>query len=837
MKLGHPGLAGRAQHILDSAMQRGRYKWGRKAKLTAGAGIAIALREAHKADSIRDIAYLLEEPLVSLSRSFMSVTQLLEMSLASADPSLHLPSLQTHLLSLISAGQPEASLPLDLLRTLKPLTSSIPSIIQTATSLSCLVTRLDRLAELPTGPTACAILVLAIEAELETSLPNAGALAQVLGARVGVSKRVVMERYKWIYDGVEEWIREVPWLQAHERRKGTGRSKVAKRVVVARGLKDVVRFQEELWRKRTEGLEKPVLNLECEGSEDESDGGALDDTLALSAHAPTLASGSRHPQVKRVSAHQRAIATTSQFLLSPLSCSSSPATGVDTASTGKSADPDLFHHLLTVDDAALEHAFSGSAPTRLQKLVAVRGDADLLDDDELFEEGELEGMLRSEEEREALQVVLGWEDSTAASAAPPPHEKEGRGKRKRGEEDPAQAGEAKAKRTRRIDMDALARVLGSDDLTSDFHDDEPEDGGYESGHSAPYSGNALATEEYNDTSIYELVDGEEVVGEWRPMSPGGGGYDDERKLTVKYTHKTSYATDLLSFLNNSSTSYLVPYIKDLTIDCGNAYTSPGPGPPGFNRGSLSVDLLGALLPKFPAARTLTLTRAIVMVEDQDPCEDHRAWVSQKPHPALDELCLLDVRFSTFHRAHPAGFPYLTVCHLPELCSLFGKVRTLRLRRLTIRTQTCVCEPRREERGASGARMARAFEVATVDARGQTFVDDRWVQMHKAPDDGTIVFLDGLALILATRGGLRELVVDQRYDAVARTIEVVDPILTSLHLILDNTIPHSGIVDDLFELSKCTSLRRIVKIVCAQAIPELTLFVDRTPPYDVFYLGL
>lgn len=54
--LGHPGTTSRAQHIFDSAMQQGHYRWGRKAKLTAGASIAIALRESHKADSVRDIA-------------------------------------------------------------------------------------------------------------------------------------------------------------------------------------------------------------------------------------------------------------------------------------------------------------------------------------------------------------------------------------------------------------------------------------------------------------------------------------------------------------------------------------------------------------------------------------------------------------------------------------------------------------------------------------------------------------------------------------------------------------------------------------------------------------
>jgi len=540
MKLGNPGLASRAEHIFDSAMEKGRYRWGRKAKLTAGASIAIALREAHKADSIRDIAYLLEASPVSLSRSFIAVAQLLQVSLVSADPSLHLPTLQTHLLSLVSTTQPEFSLPKDLYRSLKPLTTNISSVIQTATSLSLLIARLDKLVDLPTAPTACAILVLALEAELETSLPNAGTLAQALGARLGASKRVIMERYKCIYDGVEEWIREVPWLQAHERRKG--RSKVAKRVVVARGLKDVVRFQDELWQKRMEGLEKPALALEFEtsdgtddGDSEDQTGGSISDTLTLSAHTPTPPFGSRHPQIKHLSAHQRAVATTSRFLFCPLSFSSSPpildASGSPSTSSSGS---NLFHHLLTVDDASLEHAFAGVAPTRLQKVVALRGGADV-DDDELFEEGELEGFLRSEEEMEALQIAFGWEERTTEPAEQKPKRK----KRKRGKKD-GQDGEVK--RTKRIDMDALARVLESEGvLTTNLEEDHSDDDDNDKRDvddndnrdvdqaEAPnpffsVAGDTLAPADHCD----EVVDDEEVVGEWRPMSPGGGGYDNER---------------------------------------------------------------------------------------------------------------------------------------------------------------------------------------------------------------------------------------------------------------------------------------------------------------------
>ena len=55
-RLGSPGAAMRAQGIFDQAMRVGQYRWGRRAKLTSGAALAITLRESHKSDSILDIA-------------------------------------------------------------------------------------------------------------------------------------------------------------------------------------------------------------------------------------------------------------------------------------------------------------------------------------------------------------------------------------------------------------------------------------------------------------------------------------------------------------------------------------------------------------------------------------------------------------------------------------------------------------------------------------------------------------------------------------------------------------------------------------------------------------
>ncbi|GBE82611.1 predicted protein [Sparassis crispa] len=508
-RLGHPGVTSRAQGIFDRAMLKGQYRWGRKAKLASGAAIAVALRESNKSDSLRDIAYLLEEAPVSLSRSFMSLITLLNLNLTAADPSVHLPMLQSHLLSLIQGSSTVLqTLPVKLKTPLTSLVPHLPTVLGVATSLAALLSRTNTLSNVPTPPTACA-------------------LAEALGARLGAGKGVVMQRYKVIYDLVEEWIKEVPWLDAHERKKGgVGRSKVAKRVVVARGLKDVVQFQEEIWKKRLQGEVRPKLELQI--SQDDEEGDVEDKENDAEFEAGTSAAplhvsdkvdvNSSIPRKKRKTQHNRSIEQASQFLLNPLTSgtdafSSSSAALVSSSSAHRADDgvdaPDLMTHLLTVDSSTLAHAFA-KAPTRLQLLASSRGGTGEgnIADEELFAEGELEGIFRSAEEADIIRVTMGWDAEEGVDEPAQPARK-----RKRAHSDSDDEGAAsmelnigKARGSKRINMDALAKLLDpSTALGEDFE-----------------------MYEKDDMTTFAFADGGEVVEEWRPLSPGGGGFDEER---------------------------------------------------------------------------------------------------------------------------------------------------------------------------------------------------------------------------------------------------------------------------------------------------------------------
>ena len=559
-RLGSPGAAMRAQGIFDQAMHVGKYRWGRRAKLTSGAALAITLRESHKSDSIRDIAvsipsfnsslhrclscfrvhehvltcrcvsqYLLDEPPVAVSRAFTKVAELLHLGLAVADPAAHVPTLQAHLVSLLQGA--EAGLPAQLTKVLSPLIPRLPSITRTATSLSSLVARTDLFTHLPTPPTACALFMLALEAELSTSLPNAAVLAQALGARLGAGKGAVMQRYKQAYDVVEEWIRDVPWLDVHERktakgRAGAGRSRVAKRVVVARGLKDVVQFQEEIWRKRIEsGGRRPVVQLDADesASGDEWEGGEGDGSAASSEPAP--------PRKKAKTHHPRSVVDASQFLLNPLSASlpAVPASSSPPMATSSAGPPDLLTHLLTADASSLPPMFT-QAPTRLQLLATERGGTDErhIADEELFTADELDGLMRSAEEAEAVRIAMGWSEAGMESAPARGEAGTSARKRKRGARGDGGDTTDTARGSKKINMDALARLLdpGADLAAEDFGAQlgSLEEYGEEEECSEVGSRATSVVHSYDHAlGQPSTQDEEEVVEEWRPLSPGGGG--------------------------------------------------------------------------------------------------------------------------------------------------------------------------------------------------------------------------------------------------------------------------------------------------------------------------
>ena len=336
-----------------------------------------------------------------------------------------------------------------------------------------------------------------------------------------------MQRYKTVYELVEKYVRDVPWLESHER-KGKGRSKVAKRVVVARGLKDVVQFQEEIWRKQLESQERLVLDIETESTD-----GDETSSVATSEHSDGMSvipnqhvtrredDSTPQPKKARKTAHDRAVERTSQFLLQPLATRAPP---VAATSASPQDEQKLLEHFFTVDDSSLSHAFV-QPPTRLQMLATSRGE-EMIDDEELFEDGEMEALMRNSDEIDILRRTIAQEWDISADGAP---ESGQRPKKRKREDNTPPSPSSPIKRTKRVNMDALARLLDPETHLDEVEVDD------ESGFDAFTDSWGLDFDDDTDNNerghipfAMAYTGDDEEIEEWRPLSPGGGGFDEDR---------------------------------------------------------------------------------------------------------------------------------------------------------------------------------------------------------------------------------------------------------------------------------------------------------------------
>lgn len=508
------GLSPRAISLFNQAKSASNFSWGNKAKLVAGACLAIALRESNRPDALADISSVLGLPHKSVARGFTSVTTTLGLSMSPLDPSVYIPNLQTHLTESLSNLSPSLAKSLE--------TLCLRTVAATAVALSHLLIRLGAdhdILRLPVPATACGIFVLALEAEIRGPFNPLGDLAQCLGHRYQVSKSVVMARYKTLQDEVALWVEEVPWLEKYRSYKG--RAKVSKRLVVARGLKDVIKFQADIWQRRF----RPILDIEL--TEEERDNDCDEDGCLTNFSLEEKARKLKVPKT---------VLQAQKFLLDPIS---SPLPWQCTQATDSTT---LTTYLL------LNSSNATKIPTRLQLLASLRGGAteDKISDDELFLEGELDKLLRSDEEIEVLRNIFGWpegeenEDSNSSNSRL-------KAKRKYLDDDTFNVqdgiycGSALGPRKKsRLDVEALAEFMNEDHTPSlemdglglmDFgaavEDSEEDDANSDeeilpaSRHSRGPSTNnrpKLTLPSFCTTSN----DGEVVLVEWRPPSPGSG---------------------------------------------------------------------------------------------------------------------------------------------------------------------------------------------------------------------------------------------------------------------------------------------------------------------------
>ena len=310
---------------------------------------------------------------------------------------------------------------------------------------------------LSAGATACALLLLALEAHASPprSAPHTLVLAEQLGTPLGARGAAVMARYRILVGIIEAGAARVPWLTGSS---ATGSKRISKRSWVAKAVLDVLQFRDELERAEMAERGGPI-SVDIEGENDGvgleaasqgEDEAALDTLIAKVELDTTNSTGcvSRVPEATHtagpVRKNKRHRTTTSQaacFLLDPLAHFAPARTTLAHTAYFLSSD------------AATE---STVQPTRLQLLSVERGNAEAVHDDELFSDGELEGIVISKDEqtveerkRRAQTLRMMWgEDAAEATRASSVVEIGGKDSRKKGMD--------------RMDMTKLNALLNSD---------------------------------------------------------------------------------------------------------------------------------------------------------------------------------------------------------------------------------------------------------------------------------------------------------------------------------------------------------------------------------------
>jgi transcription factor IIIB subunit 2 len=161
------------------------------------------------------------------------------------------------------------------------------------------------------------------------------------------------------------------------------------------------------------------------------------------------------PIKKRKTRHNRSVESASQFLLDPSNTLIKPSKSIE--------DNQLLCHLLSSDTSSLSHTFVHS-PTRLQLLSVARpGGSDAIADEELFEEGELEAVFRTEEEMNVLARLVDWDEAEEEKRLNKAL-RASRNRSAKSKQNTSQGGSTPQRGTGRINMDAFERLM---DPTSD----------------------------------------------------------------------------------------------------------------------------------------------------------------------------------------------------------------------------------------------------------------------------------------------------------------------------------------------------------------------------------
>lgn len=390
-----------------------------------------------------------------LTDMFVKAKALLDIQLPANDLSLHFPALLKFIS--ISLKQNDISLPTKLRNYLNLV--PLLRVSHLAVSLAAIPRDVALHQNRAFPAVASALLIMAFEGEVGKVMPNQAELISLLAGHAGCGKKTIEERYRELSRLVEDWRGHLPWIPA------TGKQKLGqpRRDANARYLKDVITFQTQL---KVRALEESPLDLppSDDGNDDDDDEflngdhhphhdvewlnalpeptvtpissprptkrlhltPSIASSAADSSNAPAATSYDdqvylpnagrpdnyvrrlKSPGVAKTQAMHEAIS--SLLSLVPDYGDSGPVT----------PQPDLADSRLSSDDTSglLRQAVSSqpafaaekTAPGRLTTLSIVRGGEEDVEDEDLFEPGELEALFRDERKRAAVEEMWATQE-------------------------------------------------------------------------------------------------------------------------------------------------------------------------------------------------------------------------------------------------------------------------------------------------------------------------------------------------------------------------------------------------------------------------------------------
>ncbi|QRW15154.1 hypothetical protein RhiLY_14153 [Ceratobasidium sp. AG-Ba] len=360
--------------------QDGKYRWGKSAESVAGASICIALREAGKAETVREVAVHIQCREDQLARVYRHLTTKLNTKFEPLDPALLVPPIWSYTQSCITASPASGPFPPELVKFINELAPRSQAVLNLTLQLSNLILRLSLTQGRQPPLVACALLIVSLSGEAGKPVPKPAVLSSALSERFGGTRRGILDRVREIERVIEDWKQELPWTGSNvplNQRKRT--------TMVSQYIKDVVHFKDDLWAKQIEAVDHARYSPSVDATSDDEldDSASCTESSTGSKRSDANASSTGSSKRRRLDSGYYDSGRPRAYVVEPLK----------QGATGR---------IKTL-------ALSLSQGDRLHASRHIR-------DEDLFGEGELEGLMRTPHEVEALRSR--WEEEKRFEGVP-----------------------------------------------------------------------------------------------------------------------------------------------------------------------------------------------------------------------------------------------------------------------------------------------------------------------------------------------------------------------------------------------------------------------------------